>query len=64
MVKLIIDQAEFIPFAMVKPLTGFPDNFLRKGHTDINIIDIQFDEIVSILEKTEEQKIDKEMELY
>ncbi len=51
MVKLILHQAEFISFVMGKPLTDYPDDFLRKGHTAFNITDIQFDEIVNILEK-------------
>ena len=98
MEKLILHQVEFISFAMGKPLTDYPDDFLRKGHAGLNITDIQFDEIVNILEKilinfqvenkditsikdaidrkrhlivmvdklekTEEQKINKDMELY
>ncbi len=34
-----------------KPITDYPDNFLRKGHAGLNITDIQFNEIVSIFEK-------------
>ena len=83
---------------MGKTLTDYPDYFLRKGHSGLNITDIQFDEIVNILEKilinfqvenkditsikdaidrkrhlivmvdklekTEEQKINRDMELY
>ena len=83
---------------MGKPLTDYPDDFLRKGHSGLNLTYIQFDEIVNILEKilinfqveskditsikdavnrkrhlivmvekiekNEEQKIDKDMELY
>jgi len=98
MEKLILHQVEFISFAMGKPLTDYPDDFLRKGHAGLNITDIQFDEIINILEKilinfqvenkdinlikdaierkrhlivmvekiekNEEQKIDKDMELY
>lgn len=49
--KLILHQVEFISFAMGKPIADYPDNFLRKGHAGLNITDIQFNEIVSILEK-------------
>ena len=83
---------------MGKLLTDYPEDFLRKVNAGLNITDIQFDEIVNILEKilinfqvenkditsikdaidrkrhlivmvekiekTEEQQIDKDMELY
>ena len=49
--KLILHQQEFIFFGMGKTIADYLDNFLRKGHADLNITYIQFKEIVSILEK-------------
>ena len=51
MEKLMLHQIEFISFAMGKPLTDYPDDYLRKGHAGLGITDKQFDEIVQILEK-------------
>ena len=48
--KLILHQIEFISFAMGKPLTDYPDDYLKRGHAGLGITDKQFDEIVQILE--------------
>ena len=51
MLKFSLDQAEFISFAMGKPLRDYPHDFLIKGHTGFNKTDIQFDEISPIPKK-------------
>ena len=51
MVKFSFDQAEFIFFEMWKHQKDYPHHFLRKGHTCLNITDIQFDKIAPILKK-------------